>query len=111
MAAVVRMQEVDGAWDQILQGTGVSRFTKRKCEAIVDEAIRIFQSQAKHTKAPTPPEYIHSFLIEKIGRYFRIVNHDPVANLVEFGAHPGGGETFTLRYRPLGRAIEVLSLG
>lgn len=111
MSTVVKMQEVKGAWEQIVQGRGVDRFTKRKCQAIIDEATRIFESQAKHTRPPTHPQYVDSFSIEKVGRYFRVVNSDPAANLVEFGAHPGGGETFTLRYRPLGRAIEVLSLG
>lgn len=92
----------------ICSGRGVQKFVRERAEAIANRARDIFLEQVKHTHPITPPPYADSFFVrEKVGTTrWMVGNSDPVAVLVEFGAHPGGGGTFILAYHPLSRAIE-----
>lgn len=94
-------------WVRLMNGRAIARYTEEIAKEIVEEAIRVYRTQAKH-KEEGPIFYAESFKIEAAGKSWKIYNFDPIANLVEFGAHPGGGETFTLRYRPLGRGVQVV---
>lgn len=84
---------------------------------ILEEAKRIFNIQQRHdnewrTSETTPPKYIQSFRLRRVrnlraGPGYRVINDDPGALWVEFGAH-AGGKTFVLKYRPLGRALTIV---
>lgn len=85
---------------------------------IKDAAIAVFSGSQRwdnewRLSETTPPKYIKSFKIRKLKRIrglaWKVVNEDPGAVWVEFGAH-AGGETFVLRYRPLGRAIDIVAM-
>lgn len=98
-------------WDftAVLNGSEMQDYCHTVAEEIVKEAKAIFSAQWEHAQMPTPPPYIGAFRITKrTGPGWTVENYDPASNLVEWGSHPGGGHTFTLRYRPLGRAVEVL---
>lgn len=60
----------------------------------------------------TPPKYLLSFSTRRKllnnGRYAWLAyNDDPAAVWVETGAH-AGGKNFVLKYRPYGRALDIL---
>lgn len=96
----------------ILDGPKYSALAKARGETLKEIAIQIFN--AKETEPGvreselTPPVYIESFVVKKIGRKWRVVNTDPGALLVEFSAHPGGGSTRTLGYAPMRLALDAL---
>lgn len=93
-----------------------SEFVKHKAQMIVDAAKAVFNAQQRHdneerTSENTPPKYIESFFLRKVRRpkgfSWQAVNGDPGWHFVEYGAH-AGGQTFVLRYRPLGRALDIV---
>lgn len=55
----------------------------------------------------SPPKYAESFELRKLGRIWRLVNKDPGAIWVEFGAH-AGGVTSVLKYKPMRTALDML---
>lgn len=99
---------------QIANSNGVQQYTAVRAKLLMYHAKRIFESRVKHTHPVTPPPYAHSFFMKKAlalrGKYagYVVGNNDPAAILVEFGAHPGGGTTRTLGYRPLGAALDMM---
>lgn len=96
--------------EKIESSTSVDSATKKKAESLRAWAITYFDQQVRHTHPITPPPYRSSFDILKQPRKgWIVINTDPQAVLVEFGSHPGGGNTDTLGYRPLGRAIDAVS--
>lgn len=89
----------------------------RVATEIKDAAIAVFSSSQRwdnewRLSETTPPKYIKSFKIAKLKRIrglaWKVVNDDPGAVFVEFGAH-AGGQAFVLRYRPLARAIDIVA--
>lgn len=58
----------------------------------------------------TPPKYKSSFEVSYNRLTFRakMANTDPGWYLVEWGAHPGGGQTRVLRYKPLTRGLLIV---
>lgn len=55
----------------------------------------------------SPPKYVEVFVIRKVGMNYRLVNRDPGANWVEWGAH-AGGVTPILKYAPMRTALDRL---
>lgn len=94
---------------------GVKTYTGMQAKLIKFHAWRRFQSMVKHTHPVTPPPYAESFFTRSFRRghvtVYAVGNDDPVADLVEFGAHPRGGPTATLGYRPLGAGIDAVMSG
>lgn len=88
--------------------TSVQTYTQKRAQDVKDWAIKIFDSQARRTKPPTYPLYRDSFQVVATSRGWMVVNTDEVAVFVEFGSHPGGGQTRTLGYRPLGRGADAV---
>ena len=94
---------------------GVQLHIKNRGDRVIFYARLHFLGLVKHTHPVTPPPYAESFFTRQ-GRQGRIMtvivgNDDPVALLVEFGAHPGGGDTFVLGYRPLGFGVDAVANG
>jgi hypothetical protein len=89
----------------------VDQTTKKVAEKIMRKAREIFINEVRHTHPVTPPPYAESFKLQRIRRgKWRVVNTDPAALWVEFGAH-AGGVTMVLGYRPLGRAVDAVQGG
>lgn len=90
---------------------------KVKAETINGVAKLIFLSQVKHTHPVTPPPYATSFKVRRAvkgaRRVWQAYNDDPAAKWVEFGAYTktSDGHPMILRYRPFGRALDVVSKG
>jgi len=88
---------------------------RRVSQKIVDTAKADFERQNHgdnelRTSETTPPKYVGSFYVEKIqDGVYHAGNSDPAWNLVEYGAHPGGGAAAVLRYRPLGHGFDVVA--
>lgn len=55
----------------------------------------------------SPPKYAESFVVRKVGRNWRLVNEDPGAVWVEFGAR-AGGTTPILKYAVMRTALDRL---
>jgi hypothetical protein len=92
-------------------------YIQERAQAIVDVAKADFERQQRHdnelrTSETTPPKYLEEFQVEvypsEEGLKFRILNTDPAASWVEYGAH-AGGKTFVLRYKPMTHAVEIVS--
>lgn len=84
-----------------------------RLELLEAEAKRIFRMRRKGPFRPSPtspPRYEQSFVKAKVGRTWWLINNDPGALWVEFGAH-AGGRTLVLKYRPLGLALDSVSAG
>lgn len=81
--------------------------------AIADYLRQQRSDNESRTSETTPPKYIESFAVEIYataeGLKFYIINTDPAASWVEYGAHAGKGKTFVLRYKPMTHAIEAMS--
>ena len=79
----------------------------------IEEAKAIFRRRRKTSQRnrseTSPPAYIESFFVRKVGKDWWFGNSDPGALWVEFGAH-AGGKTFVLKYRPLGLALDAIAL-
>lgn len=90
---------------------------RRVCEKILANAVAIFEFHNRkdnewRVSQVTPPKYVSSFKIERAQSRLsmRVVNTDPGWNWVEYGTH-AGGKTFIMRYRPLGRALDMAAAG
>jgi hypothetical protein len=59
----------------------------------------------------SPPSYGRSWSVEynRLTQIAKMANTDPGWYLVEWGAHPGGGNTRILRYKPLTRGLLIVS--
>lgn len=71
----------------------------------------IFDARSKHEDTP-PVEYPDSFGVRNARNgdlpSVEVFNDDRTAEWVEFGAHPGGGDTAVLKYRVLGLTLDAL---
>lgn len=109
-----------GAIDRIIATDPRAENYVRSCAMRVMEASKaVFIAQNRtdnewRTSETTPPKYIASFRLRKIrrvmGQEWHVVNDDPAWNMVEYGAR-AGGKTFVLRYRPLGRGLDIAGAG
>lgn len=89
----------------------VDRFVKKTAQKIIRNARIIFLSQVKHTHGVTIPPYADSFKLNRLRRgVWQVLNTDPAALWIEFGAH-AGGKTKVLAYRPLGKAVDAVQGG
>lgn len=99
----------------LLDRPEVNNFTAMQARLIQFYARKHFLAVVKHTHPVTPPAYSESFFIrsrqENHRRVYSVGNDDPVAVLVEFGAHPRGGPTEVLGYRPLGHGVDAVANG
>lgn len=80
---------------------------------IIREAKQAYSSAEMHgnesrTSETSPPRYLSSFGKDKRNGKWYVYNDDPAATMVEFGAHPGGGEAETLKYAPLRRGLDAI---
>lgn len=59
----------------------------------------------------TPPKFLASFRVRVYRKLLKaqVANTDPGWMLVEWGAHPGGGHTRVLRYKPLTRGLLIVA--
>jgi hypothetical protein len=91
-----------------------------KAVKIRDRAILIFQSREKSSNESTFPLYAASFSIRKVrraaGEFWQVVNNDPAAFWVEFGAYykpetkvRWPNHPMILRYAPLRLATDAVS--
>ncbi len=103
---VLRAQPSNGRY-----GTYV-RVVGHEIEAAAIVVFKTFDHRNNQfrTSEFTPPKYVTSFKV----RYYRetlrgrVSNTDPGWHLVEWGAHPGGGDTRVLRYKPLTRGLIIV---
>lgn len=102
MARIVRDQ---GGVNRFNQSHQMKRLSKQHAEKLIDDARHILASQLRHTHPVTPPPALDSFYVEETHDGYKAGNHDPAYGLIEFGSHPGGGDTPTLAYKPLRRAL------
>lgn len=122
MAKVVTTWKEDmPGWAAAMRTAGVTAELKFQAEKFKAIAIGVFQAQSKHEEEP-PAFYTSSFVIKRVfrpldgvdnlpGYAYQVGNTDPIANLVEFGAHPGGDATTrVLRYRVFGRTLDIMEL-
>lgn len=98
----------------LMNNVATVNHTRKKARQIILAAKLHFLRMVKHTHPVTPPPYAESFYVDRAvysdsrkRGVFVAGNNDPVAMLVEFGAHPRGGPTEVLGYRPLGHGIDA----
>lgn len=92
---------------------GYDAYGRSRCEVLQKTATSVFQAKQRHdnewrTSETTPPKYLASWKILRVGNTFLLVNRDPAALWVEYGAH-AGGETRVLGYKPLTTALEIVA--
>src|SRR5690554_2228926 len=88
-------------------------YARAKAIELRDTAIMVFNTQQVRfnefrTSETTPPKYVTAWEIKREGAVHYLINTDRSAMWVEFGAH-AGGETPVLRYKPLTRALDIVS--
>lgn len=93
--------------------SGYHEFARSKAQELQETATQVFNSEqlqnnAGRTSETTPPKYLQSWEIFRDGDNWYLRNTDRSAMWVEFGAQ-AGGHTHVLEYRPLTRAIEIVS--
>lgn len=106
MAEVVVTREDPSGWEEILNGPEVRAHLEAKGHEFVEVAEGIFAASSKHEDTP-PVLYPASFFVDQTADGIRVGNNDRTAEWVEFGAH-AGGKTEVLKYRVLGRTLDVL---
>lgn len=106
MAEVVVTREDPSGWEEILHDPEVRAYLEAKAAEFVGVAEGIFAASSKHEDTP-PVLYPASFFIDQTSDGVRVGNNDRTAEWVEFGAH-ADGKTPVLRYRVLGRTLDVL---
>lgn len=83
-----------------------------RLDEIEAEAKRIFAMSRRmrhfEESQTSPPRYVRSFSKRRMAKSWRLINNDPGAMWIEFGAHAGGKE-FVLGYRPMGRALDIVA--
>lgn len=119
---VVTFKEDVSGWAAYVRTAPVQAKLRTKAEEFVLVAQALFAASSKHDDRP-PEFYESSFVIKRIVKplegaddlptwAYEVRNIDPIANLVEFGAHPGGDPNeFVLKYRIFGRTMDVLEAG
>jgi hypothetical protein len=93
---------------------GSPKVTLDHAQRLQQNAEREFRSQTQgETRAGSvsPPRYADSWEIQSVAAGgTRLSNTARHAQWVESGAHPGGGPTQTLAYRPIRRAIDSMTI-
>jgi hypothetical protein len=89
-------------------------YARKKAEEIKQVAIAVYLGQQRadneaRTSETSPPKYLLSWEIKQDGSDFFLINTDPGAMWVEFGAR-AGGKTRVLRYKPLTRALDIVGV-
>lgn len=97
----------------ITDGPKYADVAKKQAGQLKVLAIQVYKERFKNgpwrTSNTSPPKYVEVFTIRKIGRNWRLVNEDPGAVWVEWGAHPGGNpDVFILKYAPMRTALDRL---
>lgn len=95
-------------------------YIQDKAQDINKLAATIFTAEEvktneERTSETTPPKYLASFRTKRNSlpgaQYSWIAyNDDPAALWVEVGAHAGKARTRVLKYRPYGRALDLLRI-
>lgn len=106
MATEVVTREDPSGWDYILNDAEVRAYLEAKGHEFIEVAQGIFAASSKREDTP-PVLYPDSFFVDQTASGVRVGNNDRTAEWVEFGAH-AGGKTAVLRYRVLGRTLDVL---
>lgn len=106
MADVVVTREDPTGWEEILNGPEARAYLEAKGAEFISVAEDLFAVSSKHEDTP-PVLYPASFFVEQTSDGVRVGNNDRTAEWVEFGAH-ADGKTPVLRYRILGRTLDVL---
>lgn len=112
MAYRVGTPKVDGKkMLTITDGPKYSKYAKEQAGKLRGYAIDIYHAREKggpwRPSNTSPPKYVESFVIRKVGRNWRLVNEDPGAVWVEFGAHAGGVAPI-LKYAVMRTALDRL---
>lgn len=113
MAFRVGTPKLDGKkMVQVINTTGkYEKYAKRQLNRLQELAIEIYREQEVEgpwrPSGTSPPKYVESFVIRKVGFNHRLVNRDPGANWVEWGAHAGGVAPI-LKYAPMRTALDRL---
>ena len=113
MAYRVGTPKLDGRkMAQVINTTGkYERYARAQLLKIKEYAIQTYlEKEAGGPWRPSntsPPKYVESFVIRKVKMNFRLVNRDPGANWVEWGAHAGGVAPI-LKYAPMRTALDRL---
>ncbi|OKI54508.1 hypothetical protein A6A27_31785 [Micromonospora sp. CB01531] len=97
---------------QIINTTGkYEKYAKGQLRRLREIAIEIYHDRevgGPWRKSNTsPPKYVEVFVIRKYGMNYRLVNRDPGAQWVEWGAH-AGGKVAILKYAPMRTALDRL---
>lgn len=120
VAIRVRSRIIPHAGEKILKDSPKAEaYILKVTRRLKDHAIAIFLSSSKHTNDTIPEGFEGHRSIERYISQFRVTYHreqlkatlyneDAGWSLIEYGAH-AGGKTFVLRYRPMGRALEMLA--
>lgn len=113
MAYRVGTPKLDGKkMVQVLNTTGrYEKYAKGQLERLRELAIDVFREREVggpwRPSETSPPKYVEVFVLRKVGLNYRLVNRDPGANWVEWGAH-AGGVTPVLKYAPMRTALDRL---
>ncbi|WP_143194179.1 hypothetical protein [Micromonospora sp. CB01531] len=113
MAWRVGTPKIDGRkMVQIINTTGkYEKYAKGQLRRLREIAIEIYHDRevgGPWRKSNTsPPKYVEVFVIRKYGMNYRLVNRDPGAQWVEWGAH-AGGKVAILKYAPMRTALDRL---
>lgn len=113
MAFRVGTPKLDGKkMVQVINTTGkYERYARGQLETLKELAIETYLERERagpwRPSGTSPPRYVESFVIRKVKLNFRLVNKDPGANWVEWGAH-AGGVTPILKYAPMRTALDRL---
>ena len=117
--AVVTWKEDVSGWAKFTRTHAFQAHLKREAEEFVVIARAEFDAHSQHDDSP-PIDYRESFVITRIPwalegadllptYAYKVSNIDPIANLVEFGAHAGGDiRNPVLKYRIFGRTIDII---
>ena len=104
------IQDNDTGQTELLNSPQMMILLRLKGEEFIAVALEIYTASSRHD-ATAPVFYAQRFGIREVHHLLvqaiEVYNDDPTAEWVEFGAH-AGGKTPVLRYRPLGRAADVL---
>lgn len=97
----------------ITDGPKYAEYAKKQAGKLKELAIEVYNERYKagpyRTSKTSPPKYVEVFVVRKIGRNWRLVNEDPGATWVEWGAHAGGNpEAPILKYKPMRTSLDRL---
>jgi hypothetical protein len=107
------IRKVEGIVDRspVLETMKQHRATELRNRARMLFLARQIPTNEWRTSETSPPKYVLSFRLQRVKALkhydWRVVNNDPAAIWVEFGAH-AGGRTLVLRYFPMTEALRSM---